>query len=390
MRRINTLTRLALSVLFISSCTKTRLEDYALLWSLEMPRISSPYVYWYGAKVMSKWGNTIVTHTTLYDETGLSDNRLCGVDLDERKVVWLYPENQNERKNIVFDNKGYQHNDIFVVKYVETLPDESHLTHVAGIEIMSGKERWCFSEPTKDNAAFYPDISGLGRDCYFINDGQRVYKADALDGTVKLIHQEKSLRIANAPLFLSDGRIGLVRYDYDGEVSNDEILVLNPDSYAIEKVISLPISFKGRCTRVINDGNVLYCSIAHNTYSFDLDNCSIVWESSNPGYDGGLELNDGILLETGVSSTIAFNAQTGEPVYGFPELGADLVSVYGKRIYYLASYGELLIMNLHNGQVLKRIKCPDKGEYFFGSYPTVYGNNLYIMGITKLYCYKLG
>ncbi|MCR4571082.1 MAG: PQQ-like beta-propeller repeat protein, partial [Bacteroidales bacterium] len=82
-------------------------------------------------------------------------------------------------------------------------------------------------------------------------------------------------------------------------------------------------------------------------------------------------------------------AKTGNPLYDYPELGADRVTIDDGKVYFVASYGTLYIMNLKDGRILSATECPGYGTYFFGSYPTIYDNKLYIMGGTQLHCYKI-
>ena len=46
------------------------------------------------------------------------------------------------------------------------------------------------------------------------------------------------------------------------------------------------------------------------------------------------------------------------------------------------------VIDIATGRIHKRIDCPD--EMFFGSYPTFYGDKMYIMGLPNyLYCYSV-
>ena len=52
------------------------------------------------------------------------------------------------------------------------------------------------------------------------------------------------------------------------------------------------------------------------------------------------------------------------------------------------SVGWLAVIDIATGRIHKRIDCPD--EMFFGSYPTFYGDKMYIMGLPNyLYCYSV-
>lgn len=375
------------------SCCKDEQSSIHFAWSYEMPRLSSPYIYWYGAKIMPLYGTTIVTHTTLYDDVGISDNRLCGFDISKRQIEWIYPEDIDKRQNIVFDNLGYQVQDIFVVKYVETLVDGTHMTHVSGVDIKTGQEKWIFSESTIDLATFCPDIVGDGDYCFFVNDGKRVYRTNINNGETRLFYSDDRLSIANSPLLLDNNQVGLVLYDYFGDSKEEKIILINADTNEIESTFYLPKydSLSGRSAKVINDRDSFYCSIAHYICSINSKTGAIEWETWTPGYDdaNNMLVEQGVLIKAGLSATIVIDAKTGESIYQFPNLGADLISIYGDLVLYITSYGSLLLMSLEDGNIIQEVKCPDKGEYFFGSFPVVYDKNLYIMGITKLYCFDI-
>lgn len=383
-----------LSIIAVVSCCKNNLnQDDALAWSLELPRVSSPYIYWYGAKTLPIYNNVLISHTTIYDDVNISDNRLCGVGIDTKRTIWYFPDNIDLRRNVVFDSMGYQFGDAFVAKYTEESTMGTHVTSVVCLDIITGRERWIFSEETLDIAAFCPDIVGDGQYCYFINDGTRVYRTNIMTGETSLLYSDEEMRIANAPLILDQNQVGLVRYNFYGDSSQEEVIVINTNTTEVENVISLPRieSLNERSAKVINVGHYLFCNIAHYTFCINIDNREIPWENWNYGYDDASNFfaADDVLFKAGVSSTLAFNVHTGEVLYKYPDLGSDLVSIYDDYVYYITSYGTLLIIKLSDGTIKREIKCPDKEDYFFGSLPVVHDNNLFIMSTTKLHCYYM-
>ena len=101
-----------------------------LLWSLELPRIDSPDVFWQGSIIMPVYDNIIVAHTTLHDDWDepwtIADNRLCGINIVNKTVDWLYPKTEDITVDIMFNSLGYHSGRVFVVRYEEK--DNSHIS----------------------------------------------------------------------------------------------------------------------------------------------------------------------------------------------------------------------------------------------------------------------
>ena len=393
---------LALTILLFVSCCKSSDNDYSALglrWSLELPHGSSLGICWEGAMIMPMFDNVLVAHTTLHDDWDepwtIADNRLCGINIVNKTVEWLYPKTEDITVDIMFNSLGYHSGRVFVVRYEEkdnNDDDSAEYNTVAALDIVSGEELWRFKERTYEWTRFAEGIVGQGDYCYFVNDGQRVYKTNIQTGETELFYSSGEMRIANTPFFLTDGRIAILCYDWNGDLTDSMLLVINPLTKEVEKRITMPkVEGINRSLSAINKGNILYCYISEYNFAYDIDNEKILWECWTPGCDNAMDLllRDDILYKAGDSWTYALDAKTGTPLYDYPELGADRVTIDDGKVYFVASYGTLYIMNLKDGRILSATECPGYGTYFFGSYPTIYDNKLYIMGGTQLHCYKI-
>ena len=390
---------LALTILLVVSCCKSHDETVGpkLLWSVELPRVDSPEVLWQGEGIMPVYDNIIVAHTTMHDDWDepltIADNRLCGINLNDQSVEWLYPQTDAVEMDIIFNHYGYQIGNLFVVKYVETSSDGEMFTSVAALDIVTGDEKWKYREQTYDSTNHCDYVVGDGNYCYYVNDGQRVYMSDVNNGETHLLYSAGDMGIENQPLFVGDNRMAIIRHDKEDDLSFSEVIIMDLTTKCIDKIFNLPITkeYSDWTLGAVNDGNTLYCNIHDYSYSIDIDSEMIGWESRNPGFDGmgNYFLHNGVLFRSGWSSAIALDVWTGKPLYGYPELGSTLVSAYGERVYYTTSTGLLYVMNLKDGHIISKTTCPCGQSGFFGAYPTVYGDNLFIMGGNKLHCYKL-
>lgn len=388
-------------ILTFVSCCKSHDETVGpkLLWSVDLPRFDSPGVLWQGERIMPIYSDIIVAHTTMHDDWDepwtIADNRLCGINLITKSVEWLYPKTEAISMDIVFNHIGYSCGRLFVVKYLETNENgdvRSYYTSTAAVDIVTGEERWRYREQTEEIASFFRGVVGDGNKCYFINDGQRVYMTDIQSGETELLYSAGEMKISNSPFFIENNLMAIIQSSWE-DPTYSELVVVNPITKTIIKRTVMPKvkEINDRCIGAINNGNTIYGYIAEYNFAYDIDNEKKLWECWTPGCDNAMDLllRDGILYKAGDSWTYALDAKTGNPLYDYPELGADRVTIDDGKVYFVASYGTLYIMNLKDGRILSATECPGYGTYFFGSYPTIYDNKLYIMGGTQLHCYKI-
>jgi outer membrane protein assembly factor BamB len=137
------------------------------------------------------------------------------------------------------------------------------------------------------------------------------------------------------------------------------------------------------------EGNTIYSNVDRTMMAIDLKTGETIWER----YDmcaytcqDVLFFND-VLMKCAVNATIGYDKKNGEVKYLFDDYGSWYVSQEGRYAYFINCKNVLDILDIETGQKLDYIECPNKRKGFFGSYPMIYDDKLYIIGNNTLYRY---
>ena len=130
-------------ILSISSCCKFQERKGQLQpeWETRIPTGSSKIIFYDGLRVLLKYKENIIAHTTVYDGGfNLEDNRLCAVNLKTGLVDWYFPKNIEERHYCDFDAKSYLYKNKVVFQYQKDARTyESRDLHTTVILLIRGK-----------------------------------------------------------------------------------------------------------------------------------------------------------------------------------------------------------------------------------------------------------
>lgn len=137
----------------------------------------------------------------------------------------------------------------------------------------------------------------------------------------------------------------------------------------------------------LENNGILYSVINTYTCAIELSTRKLTWEridywshSVNDIY-----ISKKLLIKCSGDALSAINTNNGELAYSFIGYNAHY-SIHDEEIAYMVnSSSQLDIINTSNGEKLDWISCPTGA--FFGSYPTIYKDNIYIMGGNQIFCY---
>lgn len=355
----------------------------------------SYYVYYDGLKILPKYKNLLISHTT-FSIDNWDDDRLCAINLKTGKADWYFPSDLSKAYKCAFDGFPYMYDKYIVFKYIENFPYNLY-GKVVCINLDNQDILWERQEPDTDIRTGN-DIIGNGEYCYFI-ENRKILRGNIKTGNMECLYSTAENKLSYLNIS-DDGNIFFFEFksiylnedksDYYNEIyaviidksSGKELFRHNIKPF--DNTSALQYTGKGR----VQDG-ILYANVDTYITAVDIKTGQQLWERDDPeAYIlEDLIVYNGVVLKCGGNSTYGYNAQTGELLYKYDCFGSHYTTRNGKYAYMVTNAGWLAVIDITTGNIHKRIDCPD--EMFFGSYPTFYDDNMYIMGLPNyLYCYS--
>ena len=384
------------SLFLLTSCSCSKIDTFGVSPEsrLAINKGESAYVYSEGLQYLPKYGNTIIAHTSLLiDNDKVEDDRLCAINLKTGKEVWLFPDNKNTHFGYTFNGFSYIYNNYLVFKYLKNCGDIKQYT-ILCLDLDTGNVIWERSE-LLNNYGSYISVHGWRNYVIFTENNKRIYRLDIGTKEVTLLYEASEAEICHFKidkdnlLFFEDTKI-LLSDEYMDYYYQNEAVILNLETeeevfrYRIEPNMGRYIG-----NGILQDG-ILYANVDTYLTAVDVETGRQLWERNDPeAYIlEDLIVYNGVVLKCGGNSTYGYNAQTGELLYKYDNFGSHYTTRHGKYAYMVTNAGWLAVIDIATGRIDKRIDCPD--EMFFGSYPTFYGDKMYIMGLPNyLYCYSV-
>lgn len=393
MRRLLTLIYSIILLLTFVSCCKSYKTGISPDVRIVINKGINEYIYSEGLKQLPKYYDLIIAHTSfLIDKDKIEDDRLCAINVKNGKVEWYFPKNTDIHCGYSFGGTSYQYRNNIIFKYIKDDSDKkSH--NLACINIDTGEILWERSEII-NNYHSYADVHGWNNFVYFTENSNKIYLFNIETKDVSLVYTANDAEIChfkidnNYLLFFEDRRI-ILSDDYMDYYYQNEAIILDIETgeevfrYRIEPNMGRYIG-----NGIIQDG-ILYANVDTYITAVDIKTGQQLWERDDPeAYIlEDLIVYNGVVLKCGGNSTYGYNAQTGELLYKYDCFGSHYTTRNGKYAYMVTNAGWLAVIDITTGNIHKRIDCPD--EMFFGSYPTFYDDNMYIMGLPNyLYCYS--
>lgn len=376
----------------LCSCCKMRHEQGSPRpeWSFAIPTYESEEIFYDGLPNLPRNKDIILAHTTIYDGGFLQeDNRLCAIDLNSESIVWYFPADLAARHCYFFDAKGYAYNDRFVFQY-EKYEDGDVLSDIHTTVCLDARNGGIIWEHggRSDMDSINKDVVGEGSDCFFVQGSNLICKADLSNDVVETFFDADSLHVDGLNL-CGDYLIVSCCIRLHNEQFEQENYCIILDKGTAEMVI--PPVYIGvarvRCHGLIEDG-ILYANMDRNITAIDIRTGEKLWER----YDEwayilvDMYVYKDVLLKCAINATVAYDKKTGEILYDFQNYGSWFTTVHNGYAYLLNRKDILDVFDVSTGKMLDHLACPAGGD-FFGSYPVIYDEKLYILGGRSLYRY---
>lgn len=379
------------------SCCKDEYDSVKPDRTITIDKGRCQYVYSEGMQRLPKYKNQLIAHTTfLLDDW--DDDRLCAINLETGKADWYFPSDLSKAYKCAFDGFSYIYENTLAFKYIENYPQNKYATTVC-MNLITQEIIWERDEE-KTGPKSHTDIFGYGSKCFFDENKRKLYCLDLETQEVKLIYESGEYEIRHFKIS-DDGELYVFKdrsiedsEDELGYYKNNKVVILDQNTGA-EKFCYEIKPFEGTGARwiagngIIQDG-ILYANVHTYITAVDIKTGQQLWERDDPeAYIlEDLIVYNGVVLKCGGNSTYGYNAQNGELLYKYDNFGSHYTTRNGKYAYMSTNAGWLAVIDIATGRIHKRIDCPD--EMFFGSYPTFYGDKMYIMGLPNyLYCYSV-
>ena len=392
---------ISLSLLLLTSCCKFGDGRGTLQpeWETRIPTGSSKVIFYDGLKILSKYKENIIAHTTVYDGGfNLEDNRLCAVNLKTGLVDWYFPKNTDERHYCDFGAKSYLYKNKLVFQYQKDARTyESRDLHTTCcLNLDKNEVVWSVERDSKEGRPANMDIIGKDKNCYFVQDNNILCSVDLETDVRTEIYKDDSLKI-NHLSFAEKDRLLLFCYIEEGSFAyRTYIKILNLKTKEIEYFRKLtPEKANRMITSIPAVGfekcGILYAALDTYTAAIDIKKDKLLWGRQDIWSYNAKDMFEygGVLLKCGVNATTGYNAKTGEILYNYNNYGSNYATQQGRYVYLLTAKALVDIIDIKSGRKLDFIKCKysNKGEDFFGSYPTLIDGKMYIMSYNHLFRY---
>lgn len=378
-------------LLLLCSCCKTQRGQGSLRpeWSARIPTYESQEIFCDGLINLPKSGDIMVVPTTIHDGGFMwEDNRLCGMDLKTGEVKWYFPSDLDNRRYCRFDAKGYEYHGKLVFQYETNHNENISLRSTVCIDAKTGSILW-----ERECKAYYnnkPAI-GFGKDCYFVQDTCRICSVDMSNDCISEIYYtgDNLLQISDFQLY-DDYLVLSCRSDSVIEKYQVDTYVIIIDRTTGSEVFKKYLGQSSVAARNYLDNDTLFANLDRTIMAIDLKTGEKIWERYDMcaySCQDVLFYND-ILMKCAINATIGYDRKTGEVKYLFDNYGSYFVTQAGKYAYFINRKNKIDILDIETGERLDYIECPEKGwSNFWGPYPTIYDDKLYIIGNNTLYRY---
>lgn len=374
---------------FLCSCCKTQYEQGSLKpeWETVIPTGTSGEIFYEGLPNLPKCNNLIIAHTTLRDEGFLAeDNRLCAIDVNTGNVAWYFPANQNEKHNCFFNAKGYLYSNKLVFQYEKNSMDYPWTITSTCLDVHTGSVIW---ELDRESPNSHRPAVGTKNDCFFSPDSCSVYKVDLNTDQVIDFYHTVSNDIYITDLALFDNYLALSCRSISDEEYKFETFVFIVDATTGQEVFN---SYLGRCSvppHCLLEKNILYANVETYLTAIDIRTGQRLWERDDRWaytlFD--MYIYKDVLLKCAGNATVGYDKVTGKILYDYRDYGSYYTTLEGQYAYLVNRRNEIDIIDVETGTKLDKIVCPYGEIGFFGSYPAIYDNKMYIMGENRLFRY---
>ena len=385
--RLTIIVSLALS--FLCSCCKTQYEQGSLQpeWETVIPTGTSGEIFYEGLPNMPKSGDIIIAHTTLRDEGfRAEDNRLCAIDINSGNVVWYFPADQNEKHYCFFNSKGYLYNDKLVFQYEKNGRDHQWSITTTCLDVNTGAVIW---ELERDTPNSHRPAVGRRNECFFAPDSCSVYKVDLNTNQRNELYHTGSNDIYLTDLALFGDYLVLSCCSDSVEEYKLETFAIIIDVRTGQEVFNYDLGRGDVPPHFLLEKSILYANVETYLTAIDIHTGKRIWERDDRWaytlFD--MFIYKGVLLKCAGNATVGYDKETGKILYDYQDYGSYYTTLQGQYAYLVNRRNEIDIIDVETGTKLDNIVCPYGEIGFFGSYPVIYDNKMYVMGENRLFRY---
>jgi len=220
---------------------------------------------------------------------------------------------------------------------------------------------------------------GSGSICYFVQDSSKVFQVDITNNQVYELCDVSPFQIDR--IKYCEGVIVLsCRHS-----AIPSAIIINP---ATKEINTFSINSNSGCPPYcFLENGILYANDDRYITAIDTKTKTNLWEREDM-FAYGMEdiiIYNNTLLKCAVNALIGYNKKTGDIIYCYDDYPCVHASKDGRYAYLLNGYID--IIDIETGEKLDYIVCPNSKYGFFGSYPMIYDDKLYIIGSNTLYRY---
>lgn len=403
------------SIFIIIGCCKAPNDNtnpdnsIAPIWSTKLT-IGTSSTNWsdgLGSPVI--YDNIAIFPTTItYNPTELKeDNRLCGLNLENGKIEWMFPKDIDVYYNFNFiggqgENNSYLYGDSRVIKSPNSYFKEKN--EVISINNNTGELNFSIELPSSN---YDPYLFGA-ENFVFVTDRTpnylKIYRIDVLTRTKEEfinIPQNGDGVYYEHDLFLlgtNKGKLIFLLDDVNMPKKNCYLYTvdINDNSKYNKYDIS---SYRGDdiysflCNEIEDD--IAYLNSGSRITALNVETGNIMWskdigeEKPNTAIINYTICGDVMFLRD-TQVLIGMNKRTGAILYSIKQDGGTWTTSY-KGYVYVCVLQEIWIVDPNTGSVEAKIICPEDtagGDGFDSHiFPTFKDNKMYIMSYTSAYCY---
>lgn len=379
-------------------------ETIKPLWSTTLPGEAG--VYNDGLIGLPVYKNKILFHSTYFTNMYSEDNRIHALDIETGKLEWTFPGKYDKNNPMFFWGTPYMYDDKLVVK-MPKFGNFSKNDRIICLNLNTQQLLWTVDVPENISNARCRDVVGASEAFYYIQEsesGAYIFEGKVMTGVVDSIYclhpvaQNGRIEITtnNALLGEIDGKLLMF---FASKLLNDRNIKEEYDCFfnifdVKERKLLSKISILNDENYVISNAklyhNKIYCTSGRKAFCIDPADGKLLWqfnsaEHVNYAAQGLLVQNDVVFL-WGDNRFIGLDATSGLLKYkGDIECGN--AEAFGGQVYIISRDGNLYLLDIENGKVRCKIKCPDK--YFItGCKPNVFEDKLFVFDDHHAYCFN--
>ena len=285
---------------------------------------------------------------------------------------------------------GYEYRSKLVFQYVIDKQQDISLRSTVCLDVESGTILW--EKDCKVSRTIRPVI-GSNNDCYFIQDSCRVCKVDMDSDHISEFYYTGDNLLKINDIDICDNYLVISCFCESAlEDYSKETYVIVIETNTGKETLKKYLGYSLVPAHSFLEKNIIYSNLERKIMAVNLKTGNILWERHDECSYGFQDLciyND-VLMNCSINATIGYDKNTGDVKYLFDDYGSYYVTQQGQYAYFINRQNKLDIIEIETGNKLERIICPIKGvSDFWGPYPTIYDNKLYIIGNNTLYRYPI-